>query len=155
MNVQFLERVQNDSNRARWNISDVTPRDKNLRTNDKAVDAVASSIREFGFRQPIVADKDGAIIVGHTRHKAAQKLALERIPVHESNPEICVTTVICVIPAVLRGTFASPHRAVASSAYRLRHRPPTELHHFATVCIECSVPVTEMTQMTQTLENDK
>ena len=38
--------------------------------------------QEFGFRQPIVVDKDGVIIVGHTRWKAAQKLGLKQVPVH-------------------------------------------------------------------------
>jgi site-specific DNA-methyltransferase (adenine-specific) len=46
------------------------------------VDAVATSIKEFGFRQPIVVDEEGVIIVGHTRHKAALKLGLETVPVH-------------------------------------------------------------------------
>ncbi|MFM7930163.1 MAG: ParB N-terminal domain-containing protein, partial [Pirellula sp.] len=46
------------------------------------VDAVASSIKEFGFRQPIVVDTDGVIICGHTRFKAAQKLGLEKVPIH-------------------------------------------------------------------------
>jgi DNA modification methylase len=54
----------------------------NPRSNDAAVDAVAASIREFGFRQPIVVDEDGEIVVGHTRYKAAVKLALETVPVH-------------------------------------------------------------------------
>jgi len=52
------------------------------RVNESAVNAVAASLREFGFRQPIVVDADGVIIVGHTRHKAAQKLSLEQVPVH-------------------------------------------------------------------------
>ena len=63
-------------------VSDVKPYPNNPRTNDDAVDAVAGSIREFGFRQPIVVDSEGVIIVGHTRWKAAQKLGLERVPVH-------------------------------------------------------------------------
>jgi DNA modification methylase len=46
------------------------------------VDAVAASIREFGFRQPIVVDAEGVIICGHTRYKAALKLGLEKVPVH-------------------------------------------------------------------------
>jgi DNA modification methylase len=46
------------------------------------VDAVAASIREFGFRQPIVVDAQGVIIVGHTRYKAALKLGLQSVPVH-------------------------------------------------------------------------
>ena len=43
---------------------------------------MAESIQQFGFRQPIVVDADGVIIVGHTRYKAAQKLGLEKVPVH-------------------------------------------------------------------------
>ena len=63
-------------------LSEIRPYDKNPRLNDMAVDAVANSLREFGFRQPIVVDADGVIICGHTRYKAAQKLGLERVPVH-------------------------------------------------------------------------
>src|SRR5262245_22397589 len=65
-----------------WSLSRVKPYDKNPRLNDDAVDAVAASIREFGFRQAIVVDADGVIICGHTRYKAAQKLGLEKVPVH-------------------------------------------------------------------------
>jgi hypothetical protein len=65
-----------------WNIADVKPYDKNPRINDAAVDAVAASLKEFGFRQPIVVDTDGVIIVGHTRWKAAKKLGLAKVPVH-------------------------------------------------------------------------
>jgi DNA modification methylase len=65
-----------------WPIGRVVPYDKNPRQNDVAVEAVAKSIRAFGFRQPIVVDSDGVIVVGHTRYKAALKLALERVPVH-------------------------------------------------------------------------
>ncbi len=63
-------------------ITDIRPYDKNPRLNDDAVDAVAASIREFGFRQPIVVDTEGVIICGHTRYKAALKLSLEKVPVH-------------------------------------------------------------------------
>jgi DNA modification methylase len=62
--------------------SDIKPYPGNPRLNDSAVDAVASSLQEFGFRQPIVVDKDGVIVVGHTRWKAAQKLGLKQVPVH-------------------------------------------------------------------------
>ena len=60
----------------------VKPYEANPRQNDQAVEAVANSIREFGFRQPIVVDADGLIIVGHTRWKAAKALGLEKVPVH-------------------------------------------------------------------------
>ncbi len=65
-----------------WPIARVKPYEKNPRVNDGAVDAVAASLREFGFRQPIVVDSDGVVIVGHTRWKAAQKLGLAKVPVH-------------------------------------------------------------------------
>src|SRR5262249_12487468 len=63
-------------------IASIHPYDKNPRVNDGAVDAVGASIREFGFRQPIVVDEESVIIVGHTRYKAALKLGLEMVPVH-------------------------------------------------------------------------
>ncbi len=63
-------------------IGSITPYPNNPRVNDGAVEAVARSIREYGFRQPIVVDKDGVIIVGHTRWKAAKHLGLEKVPVH-------------------------------------------------------------------------
>jgi hypothetical protein len=63
-------------------ISSIRPYESNPRINDAAVDAVAASIKEFGFRQPIVVDEQGVIIVGHTRYKAALKLGLETVPVH-------------------------------------------------------------------------
>src|SRR5215471_16720702 len=47
-----------------------------------AVDKVAASIQEFGFRQPIVVDKEGVIIVGHVRLRAAKQLRLSEVPVH-------------------------------------------------------------------------
>src|SRR6266478_8417397 len=64
------------------NIDEIQPYARNPRVNDHAVDAVAASIREFGFRQPIVIDEKGVIVVGHTRYKAALKLGLETVPVH-------------------------------------------------------------------------
>lgn len=63
-------------------IDQVKPYPGNPRQNDEAVEAVTASLREFGFRQPIVVDADGVIIVGHTRYKAAQKLGLTQVPVH-------------------------------------------------------------------------
>ncbi|MCC6491596.1 MAG: ParB N-terminal domain-containing protein [Pirellulales bacterium] len=63
-------------------IDDVKPYPQNPRENESAVEAVAASLREFGFRQPIVVDADGVIICGHTRWKAARKLGLEKVPVH-------------------------------------------------------------------------
>ena len=63
-------------------ITEIKPYERNPRKNDAAVDAVAKSIQEFGFKQPVVIDEDGVVIVGHTRLKAAQQLGLDKIPVH-------------------------------------------------------------------------
>ncbi|MDC0934982.1 DNA modification methylase [Pirellulales bacterium] len=63
------------------NPTDLKPYPSNPRLNHTAVDAVAASIKEFGFRQPIVVDGDGVIVVGHTRWKAAMKLGLTEVPV--------------------------------------------------------------------------
>ena len=63
-------------------IDSIKPYGKNPRKNDAAVDGVAESIRRFGFRQPIVVDAEGVIVVGHTRWKAARKLGLSEVPVH-------------------------------------------------------------------------
>ncbi len=65
-----------------WPIDRLIPYDKNPRLNDDAVEAVARSIQEFGFRQPIVVDEECVIIIGHTRLKAARKLGLTEVPVH-------------------------------------------------------------------------
>lgn len=61
-------------------IAELTPYAKNPRKNDQAVDAVAASIKEFGFKVPIVIDSDGVIVAGHTRLKAALLLGLETVP---------------------------------------------------------------------------
>lgn len=62
-------------------INDLIPYENNPRANDGAVEAVANSIREFGFRVPIILDREGIIITGHTRLKAAKRLGLETVPV--------------------------------------------------------------------------
>jgi hypothetical protein len=59
-------------------ITDIRPYENNPRQNDAAVDAIAASIKQFGFYQPIVVDAEGVIICGHTRYKAAQKLGLNQ-----------------------------------------------------------------------------
>ena len=60
----------------------IKPYPSNPRINAGAVDAVAASIREYGWRAPIVVDGEGVIVCGHTRHKAAQMLGLSEAPVH-------------------------------------------------------------------------
>lgn len=62
-------------------IDEIKPYENNPRNNDGAVEAVANSIKEFGWQQPIVVDKDMVIIVGHTRYLAAKKLGLDTVPV--------------------------------------------------------------------------
>src|SRR5678815_254833 len=65
-----------------WALERIKPYERNPRANDEAVEAVAKSLQEFGWRQPIVVDEAGVIIVGHTRFKAAQKLGMTEVPVH-------------------------------------------------------------------------
>ena len=61
-------------------VSEIVPYDNNPRRNEKAVEAVANSIKEFGFKNPIILDKDHVIISGHTRRLAALKLGLKKVP---------------------------------------------------------------------------
>lgn len=62
------------------NIEDIIPYEKNPRRNDQAVEAVAESIKEFGFKIPIVISADGLVVAGHTRIKAAKKLCMKELP---------------------------------------------------------------------------
>ena len=62
------------------NIKDLKPYEKNPRLNEDAVKYVAESIKEFGFKVPIVIDKDNNIVCGHTRWKACKKLKIETVP---------------------------------------------------------------------------
>lgn len=61
-------------------ISQLHEYDNNPRNNDGAVEAVAESIKQFGFKVPIVIDSENIIIAGHTRLKAARLLGLEKVP---------------------------------------------------------------------------
>lgn len=61
-------------------IGEITPYEKNPRKNDEAVKYVAASIKEFGFKVPIVIDRNGVIVAGHTRYKAAIKLKMHEVP---------------------------------------------------------------------------
>lgn len=63
------------------NIDELIPYDNNPRFNDEAVDYVANSIKEFGFKVPIVIDKDNVIVAGHTRLEASKQLGLTKVPV--------------------------------------------------------------------------
>jgi len=61
-------------------LAEIKPYDKNPRDNEAAVQLVANSIKEFGFKVPIVVDKAGVIVCGHARYKAAQLLGLSEVP---------------------------------------------------------------------------
>lgn len=62
-------------------VNEIIPYENNPRKNDEAVELVAASIREFGFKVPIVVDRNNVIVAGHTRLKAAAKLGLQSVPV--------------------------------------------------------------------------
>lgn len=64
-----------------YSIDKIKPYENNPRVNEPAIDAVAESIKEYDFRQPIVVDKDFVIVVGHTRYYAAKKLKLKEVPI--------------------------------------------------------------------------
>lgn len=61
-------------------LTEIHPYERNPRKNEEAVDYVANSIKEFGFKVPIVIDKNGIIVAGHTRYKAAKKMNLKEVP---------------------------------------------------------------------------
>ena len=69
MNIEYLK------------LSEIKPYEQNPRLNDAAVDAVAKSIAEFGFVQPICVDRHNVIVIGHTRFRAGNKLGLKTVPV--------------------------------------------------------------------------
>lgn len=62
------------------NIDEIKPYEKNPRKNDEAVKYVMESIKQFGFKVPIVIDKENVIVCGHTRYKASKKLGIEVVP---------------------------------------------------------------------------
>src|SRR5690554_65233 len=66
-------------------VEDLQPYVNNPRKNDKAVKAVAESIKQFGFKVPITIDRNGIIVTGHTRLKAAIKLKMKEVPVIRLN----------------------------------------------------------------------
>jgi ParB-like chromosome segregation protein Spo0J len=61
-------------------VDDLIPYENNPRYNDEAVEYVANSIKEFGFKVPIIIDKNNIIVAGHTRYKASLELGLEEVP---------------------------------------------------------------------------
>lgn len=61
-------------------VSELIPYENNPRNNHNAVESVANSIKQFGFKVPIVITKDNVIVAGHTRLLASQKLGIEKVP---------------------------------------------------------------------------
>ena len=101
-------------------LSAIRPYPGNPRLNDHAVAAVAASIREFGFRQPIVVDIEGVIIVGHTRWKAAQRLGLDQVPRayglrRRASPRTTKPT-LTRAPSVMKPSRKAPPRWAAGSS---------------------------------------
>jgi DNA modification methylase len=93
-----------------WQIDRVRPYPQNPRVNDDAVDAVLTSLKEFGWRQPIVVDAEGVIIVGHTRRLAALKMGLTEVPVHVATD---------LTPAQVRGYRIADNATGAISEWNL------------------------------------
>lgn len=61
-------------------LTELYPYENNPRKNDKAIPYVAESIKRYGFKVPIVIDKDGVIVAGHTRYLASIELGLDTVP---------------------------------------------------------------------------
>lgn len=62
-------------------LADITPYARNAKKHDKKqIENVAESIRQYGFVQPVVIDRDGVIVIGHCRALAAKKLGMEEVP---------------------------------------------------------------------------
>ena len=61
-------------------INELVPYENNARINDKAIDIVANSIQEFGFKNPCIIDKNNVLVAGHTRVEACKKLGITKVP---------------------------------------------------------------------------
>jgi ParB-like chromosome segregation protein Spo0J len=71
----------NNWNIQTWAIDKLIGYARNTRINDHAVDQLASAIKEFGFRVPVIAKSDGTVVDGHLRLKAAKKLGMTEVPI--------------------------------------------------------------------------
>lgn len=78
--VNIKEKNMKDIKITMIKTEDIIPYEKNPRNNDNAVESVANSIKEFGFKTPIVVDKNLTVINGHTRLKASKLLGLKEVP---------------------------------------------------------------------------
>ena len=72
--------MKNVTNIEVLSIGDLKPYEKNPRRNDEAVQYVVNSIKEFGFKVPIIIDSENVIVAGHTRYKAAKELGMTEVP---------------------------------------------------------------------------
>ena len=79
---------------AEVDVREIIPYENNPRKNERAVEYVANSIREFGFKVPVVLDRNNVIVTGHTRYEAAKKLGLEKIPAIYADDLTDVTSAI-------------------------------------------------------------
>ena len=75
-----MNKINNKLNLIQMNIDDLVLYENNPRNNDGAVDAVATSINSFGFKVPIIIDKNNVVVCGHTRVKASKKLGMTEVP---------------------------------------------------------------------------
>ncbi|MBI4332735.1 MAG: ParB N-terminal domain-containing protein, partial [Chloroflexi bacterium] len=94
------------------NLTNLRAWENNPRLNDHAVDAVAESIRSFGFNVPILCDQNLTIIAGHTRWKAAKKLGMGKVPREGRNYMSKYHTDVWEIPAVTNQVEQFGHPAV-------------------------------------------
>lgn len=62
-------------------LADIVPYENNPRKNDDAIQPVAESIKQFGFKVPMILDKENVIVAGHTRYEAAKMLGMDEVPV--------------------------------------------------------------------------
>lgn len=76
-----MESLKTEHNIVYLTLDEIKPYDNNPRNNTEAVKQVKKSLRDFGFQNPIIVDKDMVIICGHTRYEAAKELKLESVPV--------------------------------------------------------------------------
>jgi Gamma-butyrobetaine hydroxylase-like, N-terminal/ParB-like nuclease domain len=111
-----------------WDIDKVIPYARNSRKiPQRAIDKVAASIQEFGWRQPIVVDKDFVVICGHTRLLAAKKLGLKQVPVHVADnltPALKMVSVEPVGNYAIRILWSDGHGSGIYSFEHLRKISP-------------------------------
>ena len=75
-----IAKIESRSREAVWvSIDNVKPYPNNPRDNEAAVDKVKASIERYGFNVPICVDKNGVIVTGHTRYKAALKIGMQKV----------------------------------------------------------------------------